>query len=245
MNKILKLNEEDRRNSVFVSDFHLNHDRDFLWKPRGFNSVHEHFEWIKSQWKEHITPETIVFNLGDVCFGDPKGELFDNLSRWECKKHYVLWGNHNSGTMQCYKKARQEYFNTLSNGRVDDLISIGRKRDISLAEVYPLDYNNVVFCGNDLVIRAGRNEIHCSHFPKRIWDHLGRGALHVSGHSHGSDKARRPEANSVGKSFDVGVENAIRYGNKFCFTYQEVLDICSKKDIVVVDHHDSSTNKSR
>ena len=39
----------------FTSDLHLNHDRDFIYVPRGFNSVHEMNEAIIYNWNNNIT----------------------------------------------------------------------------------------------------------------------------------------------------------------------------------------------
>ena len=212
MNKILKFTKEQAENMVFMSDLHRKHDRDFVWGVRGFEDKDTHWSFIKDQWNEDFNEDTIIMNLGDVCFGDARMEAF---------------GNHNSGVMQAYKMAKAH---------------AGYPENV---EVYPIKHNKVTFCGEDLVIRVGKKEIHMSHFAKKIWDHVGYGSWHLSGHSHGNDWERNVESNTEGKCFDVGVDNALKYRGKFYFTYQDILDIMEKKDIVLHDHHDDNTNQSR
>jgi len=231
MQRILKFTKEQSDNMVFVSDLHYGHDRDFLYRPRGFDGVKEHNRWIREQWDEHVDMNTTVFNLGDVCFNDPRGDTFTEISKWGCREHYVLFGNHNSGMNQCYQIALQAWYEEMGVEFTEKL----------KYEVYPLEFNNVVFCGEDLVIRVGKQEAHMSHFPKRIWDHVGRSSYALNGHSHGNDKERTP-SHPNGKSLDVGVENSIKHDDKLFFTFREVVEIMSTKSIEVLDHHDENTN---
>lgn len=72
--KPLKINDKED-NIFFWSDLHDGHDRDFIYKPRGFNNVSEsHYELIK-RWNEKINDSSTVFHLGDIIFGN-----FINLS---------------------------------------------------------------------------------------------------------------------------------------------------------------------
>ena len=64
-------------NIWITSDTHLGHDRDFIWKPRGFNSVDEMNNEIIKRWNEKVQPEDIVYHLGDVMLGD--NEVGENL----------------------------------------------------------------------------------------------------------------------------------------------------------------------
>ena len=241
MRKIIKISQEDAEHLLFCSDLHRGHAKDFLLDPRssGLNlldgwSSEEHVRWQDEQWSKHVTEKTTVINLGDVCFGDPEGIEFERLSKFPCKNHYVLWGNHVSGQKQCYDKAVKSYFENL----LDSPISDESARE--LPEVYPLKFNNTTFCGNDLTIKIGKKEIICSHFPKRIWDKLGHGTYSISGHSHGNDGGRNVSA-KVDRALDVGVENAIIYDDKLFFTYQEIRSIMEGKSIQTIDHHDPQT----
>ena len=54
----------------FTSDTHFGHIKDFLWSPRGFNSIEEHDEIIIKNWNELVAPEDEVYHLGDVMLND-------------------------------------------------------------------------------------------------------------------------------------------------------------------------------
>lgn len=52
-----------------TSDFHLGHDKPFIYEARGFKSVEEmNFEIIK-RYNEIVTPEDTVYILGDCVLG--------------------------------------------------------------------------------------------------------------------------------------------------------------------------------
>lgn len=259
MFKHLKFTREQAKNIVFLSDLHIFHRKDFLLNGRynfttspPFNTGEEHDEWIFSEWEKHLS-DKIVFDLGDQTFRDPEGEMFTRLSQLPCVEHYCLWGNHLSGSKQCYEKALWEFKSE------HGLLPVNTKIEDPFAnlEVYPLKYNNITFCGNDLRLWVGKQEIHLSHFPKRIWDNMSekrrltetgglkgpKPSIHLSGHSHSSDLSRNISSQS-GKCLDVGVENAITYDDKFWFTYDEIENIMKDKPVQVLDHHTGSENPS-
>lgn len=242
MLKQLKFTAEEAKDIVLISDLHLNHDREFLWGKRKnlfvknppFDDCESHKNWILDTWREKLAGK-IVFNLGDHCFNDPKGETFTELSQLPCKKHYALWGNHNSGSKYCYEKACEAFYRGFNPDYAGNYSE--------LPELYPVNYNNVTFVGHDLTVRVGKKEIILSHFSKRIWNNMGRGSLHASGHSHSSDSQRNVGCKTQ-KALDVGVENAIMYDDKFWFTYEEFKSIMDIKTFEKVDHHDPNTNPS-
>ena len=45
-----------------TSDLHLGHDKDFIYKPRGFNSVDEANESIISNWNSIINEDDLKFS---------------------------------------------------------------------------------------------------------------------------------------------------------------------------------------
>ena len=82
--------------SVFVtSDCHFGHDRDFIWKARGFASIEEMNETIVSNWNNVVSPEDEVYLLGDVMLGGT--ENIEYVKRLNGKLHIVL-GNHDTST---------------------------------------------------------------------------------------------------------------------------------------------------
>ena len=53
-----------------TSDTHFGHDREFLWGPRGFVSHVDHDREVIRRWNETVSPEDVVYHLGDVMLGD-------------------------------------------------------------------------------------------------------------------------------------------------------------------------------
>lgn len=77
-----------------TSDTHFGHDREFLYKPRGFTSIEEHDEEIIRRWNEKVKTNDIVYHLGDVMLGDTEHGI-------KCLKRLnghirVIAGNHDT-----------------------------------------------------------------------------------------------------------------------------------------------------
>lgn len=88
-----------------TSDLHLGHDRDFIWGPRGFNSVEEHDEIIIKNWNELVSPDDEIWCLGDLMLGDNHTgcQKLNQLAG----KIYILAGNHDTSTrVQMYANLR-------------------------------------------------------------------------------------------------------------------------------------------
>ena len=77
-----------------TSDCHFCHDRDFIYQPRGFNSVQEMNEAIIERWNSVVSPIDTVYLLGDVM-------LNDNYEGIKCLNRlygniYIITGNHDT-----------------------------------------------------------------------------------------------------------------------------------------------------
>lgn len=57
-------------NIWFISDTHFNHNKDFIWKPRGFNSIYEMNEAIIERWNKTVKWNDTVYHLGDFILGN-------------------------------------------------------------------------------------------------------------------------------------------------------------------------------
>lgn len=88
-----------------TSDTHFCHDKEFLYKPRGFSSIEEHDKKIISNWNSVIKQDDEVYHLGDVMLVDnEKGAEY--LSQLNGKIHIIL-GNHCTNTrIEIYKKLK-------------------------------------------------------------------------------------------------------------------------------------------
>ena len=77
-----------------TSDWHFGHDREFIWKARGFDSVEQMNEWIIFHHNKLVQPEDDVYVLGDLMLGDLAAGLAC-IKRLNGKLHIVR-GNHDT-----------------------------------------------------------------------------------------------------------------------------------------------------
>ena len=80
----------------FTSDLHFCHDREFIYGPRGFNSIHEMNEAIIKNFNEVMDWDDDLYILGD-CFLNNNIEGMKFMKRLPGRKH-VIWGNHDTDT---------------------------------------------------------------------------------------------------------------------------------------------------
>lgn len=78
-----------------VSDQHLNHDKDFIWQARGFNSVEEMNEQLIKRHNEVVTAEDDIFVLGDLCMGTDLIANKELIEQFNGKLH-IIFGNHDT-----------------------------------------------------------------------------------------------------------------------------------------------------
>jgi len=77
-----------------TSDLHFGHDREFVYRPRGFSSIEEMNSIILYNWNNLITDEDDVYILGDLMLGNNDiGMIL--LSQLRGKLHIIL-GNHDT-----------------------------------------------------------------------------------------------------------------------------------------------------
>lgn len=76
------------------SDYHFNHDKEFIWKARGFESVEEMNETIVKKNNECVAPEDTLVICGDLMLGgaDKLEEGIALLNRMNGRK-LVVGGN--------------------------------------------------------------------------------------------------------------------------------------------------------
>ena len=96
--------EEETKPSgrIFLtSDLHFNHNREFIWKARGFNSVEEMNETIIERFNSVVQKNDTVYILGDCALGGGSSEtlaankkLIERLNG----RLYIIRGNHDTNT---------------------------------------------------------------------------------------------------------------------------------------------------
>lgn len=80
----------------FTSDLHFCHNKDFVWRARGFNSIDEMNAAIIDRWNQTIQPEDVVYVLGDLMLSNVEEgmELFAQLNG----HIHIIRGNHDTDT---------------------------------------------------------------------------------------------------------------------------------------------------
>lgn len=80
----------------FSSDLHLNHDKDFVWKERGFSSVGEMNVALIDNFNECVRTQDTLYLLGDNWLNCSVEEGIALLNQIKCKDIRFIRGNHDS-----------------------------------------------------------------------------------------------------------------------------------------------------
>lgn len=96
-------------NEIFVtSDLHFNHDKDFIWQPRGYANIKEMNEDIVRKWNLRVDKTDTVYVLGDIMLGNDIDEgmrLFNSLNG----EKIIILGNHDSTSrIEAYQESGYE-----------------------------------------------------------------------------------------------------------------------------------------
>ena len=81
-------------NIWLTSDFHFGHDREFVWKARGYSSVEEMNEIQIKKFNSLVQPDDTVYILGDLMLGN-NDEGIKCLKQLNGNKYFVR-GNHDT-----------------------------------------------------------------------------------------------------------------------------------------------------
>lgn len=92
----------------FTSDWHIGHNKEFLYKPRGFSSIEEHDIAVLQRCNEIVDYNDELWILGDLAMGGDKkawNQVYYNL---KCHNVHFIQGNHDTDNkMNIYEN---EYF---------------------------------------------------------------------------------------------------------------------------------------
>lgn len=81
----------------FSSDYHFNHNKEFIYKARGYNSIQEMNEGLIHKHNSLVSKNDIVYCLGDLCLGKDlqnNKELIERLNG----RIYIIAGNHDTAS---------------------------------------------------------------------------------------------------------------------------------------------------
>jgi len=83
---------------IFVtSDFHFNHNKEFVYKKRGFETVEDMNEAIINAVNSVVMYHDDLYILGDLMLGDNDKGL-ECLKRIKCNNLHIVYGNHDTDT---------------------------------------------------------------------------------------------------------------------------------------------------
>ena len=191
-------------NVYFGSDFHFGHNKEFIWKDRGFESIQQHDNSIIERCRNSIIENgktNILVYLGDFSLNADyeyvQSKLVELVKIFD--QIVYVYGNHESKITRLVE--------TYSDGRVP----FGLK-------VNTMDYDQVIFCGHmQRICFDNRREIICSHFPLADTPRFFIGdndyILNLCGHCHGKRDALNFKESHHHKTmpvYDCGVENAFK-----------------------------------
>lgn len=217
----LNFQSKDYGRILFSSDFHIDHKRDFVFKPRGFRSWEEHTDFIVKNLLS-LKKDDLLIYLGDFALNTTDERVQAILNSVQCET-YMCYGNHNSGIRRSYNRAKISY---LTERFSDDV------------EIYPLKIaENVTMMGDAFNLCIDGKSFYCNHFATMIWDGQQHGYGALFGHSHGGLKGAQPEDVDCGKILDCGVDNALKYNSTPFFFFPEIVEIMNRKNIKTYDHH--------
>ena len=83
----------------FSADLHFNHNREFVYKLRGFDSVEEMNEAIVERFNKTISSDDTLYILGDLCLGGGSEEMLEENKRLisSLNGHLkIVLGNHDT-----------------------------------------------------------------------------------------------------------------------------------------------------
>lgn len=101
MKGVLKI--EDSSKVFFTSDFHANHANIIKFCDRPWLNKEEMTEALINNWNSVVSPDDIVFNLGDFVWSSSWNTVLEKLNG----HIYLIWGNHD------HKDFKDAYLNHL------------------------------------------------------------------------------------------------------------------------------------
>lgn len=173
-----KITEEEYNNLYVTSDTHFGHNKEFIYKKRGYENVQDMNESMIDTINTTVGKNGILLHLGDFCLNTTREEYNNIVRRFNIKSLWLMLGNHNSPiqSSNCEQMTKISEFNGKTHIR-------------------HLHYYYTFSCKKQSVV--------CFHFPLVTWDGESNGSFCLTGHSHGNYNMSLPE-NKEKKILDVG-----------------------------------------
>lgn len=184
------LEYQEGRHIWFTSDLHLGHDKEFIWKARGYMNVNHMNDTILYNLRSDVKPNDRLFILGDLMLGgaDTNPQIF--LPQLP-KQATIILGNHDTAK-------REEAYRAYFEGGVFDTRRLRYKaRDGKIYHFYLSHYPTLTANYDD------------EQKP------LSARVLNLFGHTHQAYMHFMDSSNEINPyMFHVGVDS------HFCFPYE-------------------------
>lgn len=225
-------------NIWFTSDTHYFHKniagpKVSAWKGgyRDFNDEIEMSREIVKQINSNVGKDDLLYHLGDWSFGGINN-IWNFRKQINCNNIHLILGNHDhhiEHSKELPNAIKHTTANVITDGTTAHHLYGTQKvnsRDL---------FESVQYVKS---VKHGNSSFFLSHFAHRVWDKSHHGVIHLYGHSHATID------DEWGKSMDVGIDAAYkRYGAYRPFHINEILEIMNKREVKVLDHHNSQTNE--
>lgn len=208
LTEMLSIRQNENQKIYWMTDPHLGHQRDFIWKPRGYESYEEHTDDIINVTNQIVRPTDILCILGDFCLNTTLPQFESYLSRFQCQNIWMLWGNHNN-------PHQKSIYRPLVEKILKPLRLVGHYT------LYPVQYRNVKYIGDYYEISVDGQMICMFHYPIFSWNEMANGAWMLHGHMHCNGSPTH------GKILDVGWE-----GQHKPWSFEEIKAIMDIRPIV-------------
>lgn len=231
----IKINLNEYPNVWITSDWHLGHDKEFLYAARGAETRDKYVRWMIEQINEIAGPEDLIIHMGDMCLTCTMDEYVGWLLEINCKNIWSLEGNHDHRFEVLMDKVRGRVTEELTDNMVKlkfekNLRNLGPYVEGCFIEAMPNGQ------------RAKKYGFTLTHFPMLIWNKSQHGTWNLCGHSHGNCLECSPFM-TIAKRLDCGVDNALVWseGQRVMFDFEDVRHIMKEKQVEILDHHNEKT----
>jgi calcineurin-like phosphoesterase family protein len=221
-------------NQWFTSDLHYFHKniagpKVSSWKSgyRNFENEVEMSQHIVSKINKSVKYEDTLWVLGDWSFSGIQN-VWNLRKQLTVKNLHLILGNHDE--------------HITKNKLLPNVVSINGSyisKDNPTIVGDPVFSRDIFTTVQNTAFESVNNvDIFMSHYKHNIWPSSHKGVIHLYGHSHST-----AEHNVIGKSMDVGIDNAYKILKEYRpFHLDEILNLMKNRNISFNDHHDKNTN---
>ena len=163
----------------FTSDLHFSHKNIMKFCPTFrpmVDDIGEHDDYLIRLWNDTVSPDDIVYNLGDVSFSHDLKVIEKTLSQLNGKHHLIL-GNHDG----LIARHKERFLNATKHDGNPMLSSVGDYLKLTLKDI--------------------KRTLILFHYPINEWDGCHKGYYHLHGHIH--DRMAQVAGRILNVGFDL------------------------------------------